>query len=200
MYEYYPPQHLKNRGFSLSEILIALGLLGLIAVFTIPKVLDSTTNAQKKAVFTEVIQLLNEALVKGVLSGDWQNPSSEAYLEANVKHVKFCFSDADGNGCYPPGATYIAWVNDGQGMVFHNGAMLMGIQDTSSTCNGFAVDWNGLAGPNTEGDDQLVMYVGFNGPQTGVCAGSDWEAKNNRIGPRAGSAVSMALWDEIFVD
>jgi prepilin-type N-terminal cleavage/methylation domain-containing protein len=41
------------KGFTLAELLIALALLGIIASFTIPKVLESSTNAKYKAMAKE---------------------------------------------------------------------------------------------------------------------------------------------------
>ena len=46
-------QSSKSSGFTLAEILIALGLLGVIAAFTIPKVLQSTGSSRSAAVFKE---------------------------------------------------------------------------------------------------------------------------------------------------
>lgn len=51
----------KHTGFTLSELLIALAILGMIATFTIPKVLSSTTNKQNTAVAKEVAAMVSNA-------------------------------------------------------------------------------------------------------------------------------------------
>ena len=50
-----------KRGFTLAELLIALAILGMIATFTIPKILNSQQNGQKKAAAKEVASMLSGA-------------------------------------------------------------------------------------------------------------------------------------------
>ena len=51
----------RSRGFTLSELLIALVILGLIATFTIPKVLSSQQDTQFNARAKEFAGFLSEA-------------------------------------------------------------------------------------------------------------------------------------------
>ena len=48
-------------GFTLAELLISLAILGVIATFTIPKILTSQQNSQKAAVTKEVIAMISGA-------------------------------------------------------------------------------------------------------------------------------------------
>ncbi len=48
-------------GFTLAELLIALALLGVIATFTIPKVLQANTDAKYNAEAKETIQMIANA-------------------------------------------------------------------------------------------------------------------------------------------
>jgi prepilin-type N-terminal cleavage/methylation domain-containing protein len=57
--------HARTLGFTLSELMIAVALMALIATFTLPKVFVKTTEEQKKAVGTEVITSLHNALYQG---------------------------------------------------------------------------------------------------------------------------------------
>lgn len=50
-----------SKGFTLSELLIALAILGLIATFTIPKVLQSVGNSSNKTVVREAASMISGA-------------------------------------------------------------------------------------------------------------------------------------------
>jgi prepilin-type N-terminal cleavage/methylation domain-containing protein len=49
------------KGFTLAELLIALAILGVIATFTIPKILNATGSGQAKAVAKEVASMVSGA-------------------------------------------------------------------------------------------------------------------------------------------
>lgn len=51
------------KGFTLSELLVALAILGVIATFTIPKVLQSQQDNSKKAIAKEAAAMVSEAFV-----------------------------------------------------------------------------------------------------------------------------------------
>ena len=56
-------------GFTLAELLIALVILGLIATFTIPKVLQSQQNAQYKSSAKEVASMISGAYQAALSTG-----------------------------------------------------------------------------------------------------------------------------------
>jgi prepilin-type N-terminal cleavage/methylation domain-containing protein len=56
-----PPRCYRLNAFTLAEILIALGLLGVIAAFTIPKVLSTSNNQKYTAMAKEVAATIAEA-------------------------------------------------------------------------------------------------------------------------------------------
>lgn len=51
-----------QKAFTLAELLIALGILGVIATFTIPKVLQSQTDARFKVSAKEAVGVVSTAL------------------------------------------------------------------------------------------------------------------------------------------
>jgi prepilin-type N-terminal cleavage/methylation domain-containing protein len=54
----------KRKGFTLAELLIALAILGVIATFTIPKVLTSTTAGKNRAIAKETLATISEAYMQ----------------------------------------------------------------------------------------------------------------------------------------
>jgi prepilin-type N-terminal cleavage/methylation domain-containing protein len=49
-------------GFTLAELLVVLGVLGVIATFTLPKVMVSSTNASSKAKAKEALEIMTHAI------------------------------------------------------------------------------------------------------------------------------------------
>lgn len=54
----------RQPGFTLAEVLIALALLGVIAAFTIPKILQSQNDSRRLAVAKETMAMISEAYIK----------------------------------------------------------------------------------------------------------------------------------------
>ena len=92
----------KPFGFTLAELLIALLILGVVATFTIPKVLQSQANSQKKAVFREtlaVVAQLTEARAKN--GGQFANATEmQNYFKDNLNYVKRCPANPQAEGCW----------------------------------------------------------------------------------------------------
>ncbi len=61
MYQWKTKSILGFKGFTLAELLSALAILGVIATFTIPKVLNASTNGQFNATAKEAAGMLTEA-------------------------------------------------------------------------------------------------------------------------------------------
>ena len=58
----FPSSEAKTRGFTLAELLIALAILGVVATFTIPKVLQSYGSSQHVSVSKELVGMVSGAL------------------------------------------------------------------------------------------------------------------------------------------
>jgi prepilin-type N-terminal cleavage/methylation domain-containing protein len=71
------------KGFTLSELLVSLGVLGLIAGLTIPNVVASVEKSKNRSVLKEAYQLISSITNAGFLNGDFQNITSWDFVTDN---------------------------------------------------------------------------------------------------------------------
>lgn len=178
---------MRKSGFTLAELLISLAILGIIATFTIPKILSSTDTSAKKSVFRETIATMSQLVYDGWRSGELESANQAGavsdYFMPRLNAVKLCDTNAVAQNCWTNGN----WSDGGlsgerteAGVVLHNGAFLGGLKSNGSLSDGrdgFIIDWNGSDGPNLIGDDQLVMVMvweegGFEGVKAGTVSSS----------------------------
>lgn len=185
----------RKSGFTLAELLIALGILGVIATFTIPKLLASQQNTQRKAIFKEMI-----ASIEAVTWQAWQDgqlvPSQNGlYVLRRLNVVKLCDSNADTQGCWSHAMPDPEEMEPGA--IMHNGATIGGFIDNvgAGGDNWIFIDWNGATGPNVEGDDQIKLDLCY--AADGFCGASN-EVRTGTVRPRNGYTASLDLYAEIF--
>ena len=124
----------KLKGFTLSELLVSLAVLGLIAGLTVPSIITSVQQAKKKAVFKEDFQALTSIISAGVLNGDFENittwdvvnqngaGSITNYFTQKLNAVRQCLTtDYTSIGCTTNGGG--TWGGDDQNK--HNGRWVM---------------------------------------------------------------------------
>jgi prepilin-type N-terminal cleavage/methylation domain-containing protein len=161
-------------GFTLAELLIALALLGVIAAFTIPKVLEATGTQQATAQLKEAASTLESAWYNQKLQNSFSSGNSLA--TSVIPALNTASSSTAGSafgangpmvtlqaaGSHACNATYI----DGYAQ-FANGAIIMfgpdpGLSTYSVIPAGAAgnvpicIDTNGINGPNQVGVDVFV--------------------------------------------
>ena len=94
---------MRDSAFTLSELLIALAILGLIATFTIPKVLQSVGNGSRTAIFEESVAALSELTYEGVLNGEFGSPGAltpvASFYVNRLNGSIVCASNASTEGC-----------------------------------------------------------------------------------------------------
>lgn len=194
--------HSRNvRGFTLAELLICLAILGEIATFTVPKILASQQNNQKTAVFKETIGAIGAAVNIGLQSGALDpTTNGNTYFLNTLNATKTCTTNSSTQGCWnttlqgTPVAEYTE-----AGLILHNGAVVVGFTNTSNPSEGLLIDWNGTAGPNVHGDDQL--YLGY--CLQAVCsAGWLFGTGSRSMGAvgvsRMGDSSDIALYQAIY--
>lgn len=166
-----PIKSIQKLAFTLAEMLIVLGIVGVIAEITIPNLVKSVNSEQYKGQWKKTYSTISQATYnikndyKGSLVGLFTDYATIVSLySGEMKVVKTCTSGScdSGNGWT---TTYY--------MVLIDGTVLMGnsIDSTcaaaswttnygQSMCIDFYVDLNGTKKPNTAGQD--IVWVGIN--------------------------------------
>lgn len=180
------------KGFTLAELLIALGILGVIATFTIPKILISQNGAKRVAVFKEVIATLNVVLQQGRLEGVVTDSNLGTYYLNHLNAIKICSTNAVSQGCWSPDVTDIASQQAAPGVTLANGAFIAGLDDASSGTGAdtIIIDWNGMDEPNVQGEDVMVIRAFLDDTST-----------TDRVGTVRGDSsypTSLTMFRQIF--
>lgn len=154
-----------QRGFTLAELLIAVAILGEIATFTIPKIINAQQSGQKKAIFKETFSSISALAYQGMISGSVTNGTTFwSYLKSNLNAIKYC-EDASAEGCWSGSSDEPDNTPTAAGVRLHTGALLTDIE-FGSTNEAFDIDWNGAVGPNLKCQDQIPIIVYFaNAPE-----------------------------------
>ena len=195
---------MNTRGFTLAELLIALAILGVIATFTIPKVLNSQQSSERISIFKETIAAINQAAYEMTLTGElYDYASQQAVYRNKLNYVEFC-SDATAGGCW----SGIGGATSAQGgFIFHNGASAAGFRLGHTANLGWEeifLDWNGPnEGSNTMGDDQIALSICYNSAAPQFTSFSSNCTKQvtvvNKDSASGGNdAANLALWNEIW--
>lgn len=189
--------------FTLTELLVSVGVLSLIASMMMPTILNSVENATRKAIFKETYQMLSVLTYEAVFVDE--EPTSTRLLEniaAKGNVAKLCANNVKSEGCWFEGQ-----IDDNEateaGMVLLNGANVYGLhtKDLSTNSDAMWVDLNGGKGPNKLGEDLIKLNVCF--VQNSRC--TDWTAKGyqGKMGPGtvspAGSPVEIGTEADFFL-
>jgi prepilin-type N-terminal cleavage/methylation domain-containing protein len=182
----------RANGFTLTELLVSLLILGEIATFTIPKILSSQHNGMKKAIFKEVIATLEQIKYQEIDIGGSTDTSANVFLD-NLNAVKVFKTNAITEGCYP-------YAGSEPGANLHNGAFVgslggwsVGWNGAGCVVEGAVIDWNGETGPNTPGDDQLAIIINISNYTCGSVP-----PRHIAASPLFGNAANLALWNSLW--
>jgi prepilin-type N-terminal cleavage/methylation domain-containing protein len=153
-------------GFTLAELLIALAILGLIATFTIPMVLQGSTEARWNTIAKEDIAsicgIFNELRLKGLSHTQLANYESrlnfvKEYIgtidgsadegEDGIGNINMCISNSSSRCYLLPNGSVVQLRP--QFTAFNNEAII------------FAIDVDGQENPS--GDNSLYVYIYKNG-------------------------------------
>lgn len=149
-------------GFTLAELLISLAILGVIATFTIPKILTSQQNAQYNALSKETIATVAAAYQQAQLAGTVTTAAKLQDLTPYMNYVALdTASTVDG---FPSGVATLTCSNTSKCLKLHNGALLY-FDGNSFADNGgnvvFAViDPDGRSTGVQDSQGMLLYYTG----------------------------------------
>jgi prepilin-type N-terminal cleavage/methylation domain-containing protein len=162
-------RQIKKTAFTLAELLIALAILGVIATFTIPKVLIAQQNSTSNAIAKETIAAVSAAYRVYQLE---RQPSGSTNLTDLTPYLNYVSVDTtslvdnhETNSTPVDCASAIC-------LKLHNGAILYGWSTTfagTSATNAiyYYIDPDGVDGGSTTGPSKaLVMFLYFNGKTT----------------------------------
>jgi prepilin-type N-terminal cleavage/methylation domain-containing protein len=106
-----------KKAFTLTELLVSMAVLGLIATLTLPHMFISADRAKKRAVFKEAYQALQEAVHTAAMEGVADSRGIIPYLNAQ----KVCLTNSLTEGC-----TTSTMQSGDAGVVLHNGVSIVG--------------------------------------------------------------------------
>ena len=157
---------MKNKGFTLAELLIALAILGVIATFTIPKVLTSSTNGQMTAIAKEVAGMISGAQQAKTQVASIASTEGPNDLTSYMNYVKMDTSAA----FITTGPSTVPVCNAGSGSTclhLHNGGVLQyeNDQDFGGTSATHAVYFN-LDPDGTSAQLPITFVLSYNGRLT----------------------------------
>lgn len=150
----------KRFGFTLAEVLITLGIIGVVAAMTIPTLMNQTGQAEFKTGFKKIISTLNQAITMNValdntdfstLTGSATTAGTVYDMFNNRMNVVKTLNAADATGL-DSGAT-VAMGSTSNYALFFNDGMVVSFPTAAASCTTTAgckaiVDVNGTKKPN----------------------------------------------------
>lgn len=185
-------ENCKRTAFTLAEVLITLGIIGIVAAMTIPTLISNSQDNANKTAFKKIYSDLSSA--NAMLANEYGGMSSlfaswtscedvrNSYL-TYFSHIKTC--DENNTACWHDVATtplkHIAggnmnvggtttWSSAFAGMQLKDGAFIRFRPNSSTNCNSTLpacamvfVDVNGFKKPNVFGKDIFYMTILYPG-------------------------------------
>lgn len=174
------------RAFTLAEILITLGIVGVVAVLTIPSVMKNYKNrmytAQLEKVYSQITNAASAIMTEEQVDSFYETKAASAsskddsgkyiagvpyFFNNYFKTIKQDCRDSSepcaksGTGTYKTisGASVTGFGASNYCIQTTNGATICGFYNPNNTCMSVAVDVNGLESPNIVGRDVFSMDI-----------------------------------------
>lgn len=159
---------MKKKAFSLAEILITLGLIGIVAALTLPNLARFNQESTTGPLLASVQTTLEEAVGRVILENPRKSLKDDLNLEAELSKHLAMFANSEGGG-------YVLK----NGVVF-SFATAAGSVPAGEALKDVKVDINGANSPNTDGVDKFTFTLSSHGlmiPQTcaSIIANNGWK-------------------------
>lgn len=166
--------------FTLAEVMLVVGIIGIIAEITIPPLINNIHQAQYNVGAWNAYKLLSNAVQKIQADNGTLNLKNRSALRSDLCNVLSCtVQDTTPNICgsttyryYKSSSslTFAACNGAGVGFILNNGIYVNEIVNVDSTCSSdgvnmcadISIDINGPNGPNMMGMDYYVFYIVLN--------------------------------------
>lgn len=176
----------ESSAFTLAEVLITLGIIGVVAAMTIPTLMNNIQDMQFKSAWKKEYSTLSQATTQ-YLQDNSTFLGATNYsnlLSPYLKVVKYCPTHASTEGCWVPSGSdfYLktAWgykraaipdnsanpdLGAQHGLILADGTTVSTFDVWNASCNlGGACGWivvdvNGFKAPNTVGRDVFGVWV-----------------------------------------
>ena len=173
-----PPRN-DRTGFTLAEVLVTLGIIGVVSAMTVPSLMQ---NYQRQSYVTQLHKVYNEAQQAAQMvltdtnainlqeAGLTTDEAIDAWVKKYFKVVKVCGNNVD--DCFASGeykrlnGTEMSgiFVGGAHQYVLASGAAIYAAKSSSFSGNiNFYVDINGKKGPNIIGRDVFATKIYSNG-------------------------------------
>jgi prepilin-type N-terminal cleavage/methylation domain-containing protein len=183
------------KGFTLSELLISLSVLGLISAIVMPILFQSIEKGKRTAIFKESIQVFNKAFMQCMEDYTCKDGDIRPML-AKINTVKQC-TPANESECRT-----ISTVEDNEhGLILASGAYAWGFRSPfPAPDDWFYIDYNGTAPPNVVGEDIIYMVKCFDPYENGgLCNPALIENPvNGKVDVARVDAPSVALYNKLY--
>ena len=146
-----------KNAFTLAEVLITLGIIGVVAAMTMPTLINQTNGAQYKAAYKKALSAISQGVTLNVALDDksFADDTAENILTKRMNVVKdtttapytltaLNVTTLKADEKIPEDANKFLYFNDGSMFAFKSGNSAC---KESSKCSGF-IDVNGDKGPN----------------------------------------------------
>lgn len=183
---------IEHLGFTLAEVLITLGIIGVVAAMTIPNLIATHQKKQTVVKLQKAISVMNQAYrlayddVGEVTAEEARALGAQNYFDKfwapYIKVQSICNTEGCGYGAYPQwkqisGAPHGLAVHTSDARVAFTSmdgffyivvTYTGGSEDSTVTVNSVYVDINGTAKPNTMGKDIFLLERKIDGEKGGV--------------------------------
>lgn len=161
-----------KKGFTLAEILITLGIIGIVAAMTIPTILNNILDAQLKTAWKKEYSMFSQAVSQaandngGSLKGIWTTDTTamgDSLINTFSDYLKFARKCYSRDFVSAPEQTNKCWHSTSGSLAAH--------YMKGNILNGYGNDYGNASG-GILNDGTLILFYGFQGVVgDGTCPG-----------------------------